>query len=69
MLFRLLAAMQANRIYWGMLFRIAHSKEEAEFYNRMNREYSSACDDWEKGIITNCELYLRLKSIANVIGA
>lgn len=69
MLYRLLAQRQADRIYWGMLFRRAKSQEEANFYNRMNREYSGACNDWEAGIISNCELYLRLKTIANLIGA
>ena len=69
MLFRFLAQKQADRIFYGMLFRRAKSQEEANFYNRINREYSSACDDWEAGIISTYELYLRLKTIANVIGA
>jgi hypothetical protein len=69
MLYRLLAQKQADRIYYGMLFRRAKSQEEANFYNAMNREYSGACNDWEAGNITNEEVYLRLKTIANIIGA
>ena len=68
MLYRFLAQRVADKIFYGMIFRIAHSKEEAEFYNRMSRECDVAANDWQNNLITNEDLYLRLKVIGQLIG-